>query len=125
MKFAKKARHSTQMVSAFHVFLFPCCFLFLTLIPLFSGCAPQITTEIQEWGIVGYEDAYNTTQVINPNGVIVDESRTPAGAIPVYGYYTQEVVIDPETRNSHDVFSKIIGGVVYGTVIYVLLKCLK
>lgn len=125
MKFAKDKWHHTRVVNAHRVFRALCFLSFVVFTTMFWGCAPQTTTEIQEWGIVGYEEVYNTTQIIDPNGAIVDESRTLAGVNPVYGYYTQEVLVDPETRNSHDVLSKIIGGAVYGAGVYVLLKCLK
>lgn len=124
MKLLKKTQDRTQVVMTFHILPLLCCFLFFVPL-LFLGCAPQLTTEIQEWGIVGYEDVYSSTQIIDPSGVIIDESRTLAGVKPVYGYYTQEVIIDPETRNSHDVLSKVIGAAVYGTIVYVVIKCLK
>ena len=126
MKLVKKTRHHTQVVSAHYVFRALYFLFFVVFTPLFCGCAPQTTAQIQQWGIVRYEDVYTTTQVIAPNGEILSETQTPSGVVkPIYQYYPQEVVVDPETRNSHDVFSKIIGGVVYGTVTYVLLKSLK
>lgn len=129
MKFVKRERHHTQVVSVCHVFQALCCLLFVVLTPLFWGCAPRTTAEIQEWGIVGYENVYNTTQTIDRNGVLIAESRSPAGLIPVYGYYTQEVVVPPETRDSHDVFSKSIDALMYvvvsGTVTYIVLKGFK
>ena len=126
MKFVKQEQHHTQVVSAHHVFQALCCLLFVVFTPFFSGCAPQTTAEIQQWGIIRYEDVYTTTQVIAPNGEILSETQTPSGVVkPVYGYYRQEVVVPPETRDSHDVFAIISRGIVTGAVTYTIYKILR
>lgn len=125
MKFISKEHH-IQVVRAHHVFRALCCLLFVVFTPFFSGCAPRTTAEIQQWGIIRYDDVYNTTKVIAPNGEILSETRTPSGVvIPVYGYYTQEVVIPAETRDSHDVFAMVYRGIVTSVVTYSIYKTLR
>ena len=68
---------------------------------------------------------YDTTHVIDSDGNLISETKTPSGSVPVYGYYTKTIVIPQETRASHDVLGmtyRLLLCASYSYLIYALMN---